>query len=327
MCTPLVAVDHLRDTEVSGKRAHHIRLVARQLCALADVAHHLARRLLGRVIEVLVQADRDEVRLGLGKWPLQVHVAPHGETELAGHAGLKRGDADLAVALDAVPVAGEEQRTLVEHRQVQRRAGAQLLVVHVAAEAARHRRAAAAPRRRGSGRDDAEERIERNLRPPWHHAEVPFVVHLGVDGLILGELFGQRAEQRQNGDEPPILADADIQDIDLQHVARLGAFDEDGTGYEMGSGALLQRVERRLVAIGDDEPVRWQAFLAAGRERMQRHDVARRHREHRRCRAVEITPDHRLGHRGDFVTFRHVVTPKPCDEIGSRICHLRRNAK
>ena len=53
----LVAVHGLRHAQVAGQRAEHVSLVARQVGARADLAHHLAHRLLRRVVQVLVEAD------------------------------------------------------------------------------------------------------------------------------------------------------------------------------------------------------------------------------------------------------------------------------
>src|SRR5712691_5420066 len=97
-----------------------------------------------------------------------------------------------------MPVAGEEQRAFIEDRQIERRPGPKLLVVHVATEAARHRRAATSPRRRRRGGDDAEKRIERNLQSPWHHADIAVMIDLRMDGLVLREFIRQGAEQRQD---------------------------------------------------------------------------------------------------------------------------------
>ena len=65
-------------------------------------------------------------------------------------SGLDRGDADLAIALHGMAVAGRQLRTRIEHRQVQCRAGADILVVDVAAEGARNDRRSAV-RRCGGG--------------------------------------------------------------------------------------------------------------------------------------------------------------------------------
>src|SRR3954462_9764705 len=100
----LVAVHRLRDPEVAGERAEHVGLVARQVGAAADVGHHLAHGLLGRVVEVLVEADRDQVGRALGERPAPVQVLADGEPERAGKAGLDRGNADLAVALHRVAI-------------------------------------------------------------------------------------------------------------------------------------------------------------------------------------------------------------------------------
>jgi hypothetical protein len=73
--------------------------------------------------------------------------------------GLDRGDADFAVALHAMAVAAGKQRARHEHRQIQFGAGAELLVVEIAAHGARDQRGDAAPGRRRRYAHHAEERF------------------------------------------------------------------------------------------------------------------------------------------------------------------------
>src|SRR5688572_32193874 len=53
------------------------------------------------------------------------------------------------------------------------------------------------PRGRRRGRDDAEERIERDLGAPGHDADLALVIDLRVDRLVVGELVGQGAERSE----------------------------------------------------------------------------------------------------------------------------------
>ncbi len=85
-------------------------------------------------------------------------------------------------------VARKEQSALVEDWQIECSAGAKFLVVHIATERAGHRRPASPPAGRRSGGDDAEERIERNLRSPRHDADIAFTIDYWMDGLVVGEL-------------------------------------------------------------------------------------------------------------------------------------------
>ena len=61
-----VAIHHLSHTEISGQRAKHVGLIARQFGARTDVRHHLSHRLFNRVIEILIQPDRHQMVGGLG---------------------------------------------------------------------------------------------------------------------------------------------------------------------------------------------------------------------------------------------------------------------
>src|ERR1700730_15896591 len=57
----LVAIDKLRHTKITGERAKHIGLIARQVRTVANVLDHLTHSLLGRVVQILVKADRHQV--------------------------------------------------------------------------------------------------------------------------------------------------------------------------------------------------------------------------------------------------------------------------
>ncbi len=140
------------------------------------------------------------------------------EAEAADQAGLDGVDAHLAVALGGVAVADREQRILHEHRQVERGAGDELLVVHVAAELARldARHRAPGPRRRV--RHHAEERAQRNLGAPRQPADHAVALQRHMDHLRLGEVIGQGAFERTHPRVAPVVVERDVLDVDLQHL-------------------------------------------------------------------------------------------------------------
>ena len=137
--------------------------------------------------------------------------------------GLDGGDADLAVALDAMTVAAGKQRARDEHRQIEFGARDQLLVVQIAAHRARDQRGDAAPSRRRRHAHDAEKRLQRQVEPPRQPAHHPLPVERDVDQAGLMEIVGQGAGQRPDQIIAPVLPQPDIENFDLQNVARLGA--------------------------------------------------------------------------------------------------------
>ena len=92
-----------------------------------------AQGLAGGFVQVLVHAQRDVVGRRFGPWSAESHVGAQVKVEGAAQRGLDGRRADLAVALGGVTVAGRKKRAVVEHRQIERRAGDQLLEVQVAA--------------------------------------------------------------------------------------------------------------------------------------------------------------------------------------------------
>ena len=124
----------------------------------------VVRSVIGRVRR---RRRRDELWLGeppAGTQPEAERDAPH---------HLDGGHADLAVALGGVGVADAEQRTVDQHGQEERRAGDELLDVHVAARAPRRHRAVTA-RLVERHAHDAGERRQRH-RHAVVHACVPSI--------------------------------------------------------------------------------------------------------------------------------------------------------
>jgi len=69
----LVAVDELRHAEVARERAQHVSFVASKIGARAYVLDHFSNRLPGRVIKILVKANRHQVCRIFGEGPFYLH--------------------------------------------------------------------------------------------------------------------------------------------------------------------------------------------------------------------------------------------------------------
>ncbi len=98
-----------------------------------------------RPVEVEVDAHDHVVRVVLGARARDRHVLVQHEAERAGERLLDGRAAHLAVALRAVGVAHVEERAGVEDREVDGRAGGQVLHVEVAAERSPGRASPAPP--------------------------------------------------------------------------------------------------------------------------------------------------------------------------------------
>ncbi len=144
------------------------------------------------------------------------------EGERAGQAGLQRVDAHLAVALHPVAVAGGEVGARHPDRQEQRRPGAQLLVVEVAAVLPRLLGGDGAVVRRRRHAHDAEERRQRQLGPPWQAAGAAARSIGDVADPALREILRQGAGQRAEAAIAPVGPELDRIDAHLERVAGLG---------------------------------------------------------------------------------------------------------
>ena len=201
------------------------------------------------------------------------------EAHHSGGAHLDGGDADLAVALCEVAVAGGEQRALLEHRQKQLGPLGELLHIEVAAVLARRQGAQAGEpawtrrhRARRIGRQceaaaidhallargpggeqlrgggdggDAHERRAGNAHARKLRRGGPVVLELPVHQERLGHHIAQKTQARHDRAERGGLRD-DVGELDLKDVAGLRALHED----RAGQGMHLARVERREVGDG-----------------------------------------------------------------------------
>src|SRR5581483_1133352 len=95
------------------------------------------QRIFRRVVEVLVEGERDDVRRRLRPGAVELGVLLDADAKGPGKRSLDSGEADFAVALRAMAVADREQPARREHRQMQRRAGDEVLAVDIATEDAR----------------------------------------------------------------------------------------------------------------------------------------------------------------------------------------------
>src|SRR5437763_15713373 len=102
-------------------------------------------------------------------------------------------------------VSRRKQRTLGEHREVHGRAGAEFLVIHVAAEGAWLLRRKPAPTCRRRDAEGAEERIERDHLPPRELAGVRGGIDRGVEKSRLPKVFGQWCHASKRDVPAPIL--------------------------------------------------------------------------------------------------------------------------
>src|SRR5205814_1204033 len=105
-----VGVDELRHTEINADTAEHIGVLGREPCEFAQELDHLPERLLGGVVEILVEAERDPMGRRLRPRHVELEVLAQDELESSAERGFERRGADLTVALHAVPVAYREER-------------------------------------------------------------------------------------------------------------------------------------------------------------------------------------------------------------------------
>ena len=153
---------------------------------------------------------------------MTLDILADGQPDDRPHRRLDGRPADLAVALRRVPVADGEPGARHEHRQEQRRADDEVARVHVAAvDVGRDR--AERPARRG----DPHLAAERRERDPDTRPELGAPGPAGHGRHLVervGELVGQQPEARDGGRPAPV-GRLQVDDVDLERVARFRAVD------------------------------------------------------------------------------------------------------
>ena len=156
----------------------------------------------------------------------------------------------FAVALCGVSVANLEQRAWREHRDEERGAGDEFLVIEIAGVPAGRVAAHAA---KVAGRRDthaAEKRLQRNDDP--RHELRRHGLSVEGDDFCRTPRYSSPARSRCSRCSRSRSAD-DRQDLHFERVARLGAFDIDGTGEDVAARSAFvaghlgdDRLQRRL---------------------------------------------------------------------------------
>src|SRR5579864_4105088 len=154
-------VHDLRDAEIDADTRERKRLVPRDAELALHQIEHRRQCVLGREIEVLVEPEREPRAVGARDRRAQLEVTQLEAQHRTFERALDRGARDLAVALRAVAVAGHDERAVDRDRQVERRAGDELLAVDVPAPFAR-RDGRVLSRLRRRHADDAEKWAQRH---------------------------------------------------------------------------------------------------------------------------------------------------------------------
>ena len=156
-----------------------------------------------------------------------MEVLAHRQPDERPHRRLDRRARHLAVPLRGVAVADREERPGVEHGQEQGGAGDQVPGVHVAAvQVGRDRRARACL---GGDPHLAAERREGQVDPGPELDAIGSGREASDLQVAVREVIGQEPEAGDRGRPAPVRV-GEVEQVDLERVARLGAFDGDGSG-------------------------------------------------------------------------------------------------
>ncbi|KAG7666535.1 hypothetical protein KSW81_003254 [Nannochloris sp. 'desiccata'] len=248
---PVRLVDDLADAQVSAHGAEHVGVLGREPARGAQKVDHAGKGGASAFHEVRADTCRHLVAVGI---QMACYRSPrgearHGEVCVLHHVQLHRHvhlaldgrAAHLAVALCRMRVADREQRAFHLDRQIERGARSQIPDIEIAADPAwRHHRMQTRFRRRKT--DRAGKRFQRHTTVLAEGCRLKarrIVVPKRQRRLL--ELVRQKAEAR-NVRRPAEAGRFERKDLDLQRVARLGAFHIDGT---------IDRIDLREVQRGD----------------------------------------------------------------------------
>ena len=128
------------------------------------------------------------------------------------------------------------------------------------------------------------------LEPPGQPADVALLIERDMHEPRLVEVVLQRAGERADDVEAPVLPQLHVEDLDLQHVTRLRALDRDRAGQDvraarkaLGAGVHLGKLRRNVKAGFRNE-------LGRAAERVDGDAVAAVDRQQRLARRRRRTP-------------------------------------
>ena len=260
----------------------------------AEPVDHVADRVAGRLEQVRSDAGghfvsgrrggrslerSDELVLGRLDRDVAPDRQPHGRL----HRRLDGRAADLAVALGGVGVAEPEQRPVDLDREVQRRSGAEVLAVHVAAGPPGRDRVEGAGRRARHA-DDPAERLDRDPDPLVEGRPLATDVPQLEPGL---RVVGREQPEARDDGRPAEAVRTELEQVDLEDVTGPRSLDED---------RALERVDEPEVEGRQVVARRSGVELAARRvDHVDRDLGARPDRERGRGVAVPADPSLRRG--------------------------------
>jgi len=235
-------VDDLGETEIHGDAAEHVGGFGGELPVLDKEIDHAGGSGAGGVEGVgcgLDDGPGADVLFGgpwsgFDEWTGERAVLVQREAEGGVGGAFDAIDADFAIALSGVGVAGGEESGWVEDGQVEGGSGAEIADVHVAAERAGWAGAEFA----GLGGGDAHDAAEGAQRQDGGEegaGDVGFELPVEEGGL--GEALREEAETADDAGPAPALV-LDVEDVDLEGVAWGGTVDRDGAGERVDAGAV-----------------------------------------------------------------------------------------
>ena len=223
---------------------------------------------IGRLEPTVIQWVSSSIRGQPGAPPLISSTM-----RVRGHRALDRRAAGLALALAVVAVADGEHRALDVDAEEDRRPGAHLRGVHVAAEAVGHQRGAHLAAGRGDA-DGAEHRLDRQLDavvavPGGEGHGVAVAVELVDPGGVRQRVLegddavgaGHAAEERDRGRGAPVAGRLQRDEVQHQRVAGLGALDVERAGLrvdepqvDLRAGQVVDAAQRAAERVVGPQP-------------------------------------------------------------------------
>src|SRR5262249_40301276 len=167
----------------------------------------------------------------------QMHIFADRETEHTDQRRFHSGEIHFAVAHREVPVANIQQSLRALYRNKHRRAGDELLIVHVARVIPGRRTVNASGRRRHANAAEKRPGWKMDARRELHH----FSGEIEFDQLLprVRELVTEQSIRGPEVIKAVRGARLDVHKINLQDVARSGAFHTDWSKQDMWSGPTI----------------------------------------------------------------------------------------
>src|SRR5262249_18478523 len=240
------AVHNLGDTQIGSKAQQRISLITIETGARANQIDHKPQCDDHAVIKVGVERHGDHMRGRFGERPFEAHIGANCKPERPNEPSLNGSDANLTVALRAMPISHGKKGAIIENGKIQSGASDKFFVIEISAILAWRQSRDSAPFHRGCYCHNPKKRPQRNVLAPGQPSDHTRLVERNKNWPVFGKVVRKRTGEGPNSVISPIVVEIDRLDINLQRLSSSCAPHRNRTSAHMSKKTLwsVSRVNR-----------------------------------------------------------------------------------